>query len=173
MKKLTHILFVFALSCTCASAQTAFDKVRCESDIASAIIGQRSPSQTVAFIENRHKKIGLKHLGADEISNRLSSISWLICGKEFMTLEDRSTVRDAIPFPDHSKAAPAFSGLCKVNGRDSSDVFVGILDISADGDMLPVKSAWRIDQKTSKFVKVSTEGLQCPRSGIYTVDGGM
>ena len=38
--------------------------------------------------------------------------------------------------------------------------------------MLLALSAWKIDEKNAKFVKASGEGLRCPRSGIYTVDGG-
>jgi hypothetical protein len=37
---------------------------------------------------------------------------------------------------------------------------------------LPAQVARTIDQQHGKFVKASTDGLVCPRSGIYTVDGG-
>ena len=40
-------------------------------------------------------------------------------------------------------------------------------------DPLPALSAWKIDQQHAKFVKIPTDGLLCPRSGIYTVDGGL
>ncbi len=53
------------------------------------------------------------------------------------------------------------------------DVVVAILDGTRAGDPLPALSAWRIDQQHAKFIKISTDGLLCPRSGIYTVDGGL
>jgi hypothetical protein len=39
-------------------------------------------------------------------------------------------------------------------------------------DILPAASAWKIDDKQKKFVKLQTEGLRCARDGIITADGG-
>jgi hypothetical protein len=77
-----------------------------------------------------------------------------------------------LPFPAHSKRSPAFAGICQVKGRDLSDVIVAILDGAPTTEYLPVQVAWTIDQRQAKFVKASVEGLVCPRSGIYSVDGG-
>lgn len=151
-----------------------FRNVKCGADIPSAMIGQRSSNGTVMKIESKYRALGLKHLGADETSDNLSSINWLICGSEYIVLEDRKDiVRDVLPFPSHSKKTPAFSGFCKLNGREAPDIFVAVLNAETSGDLLPALSAWRIDLKAAKFVKASTEGLRCPRSGIYTVDGGL
>jgi hypothetical protein len=151
-----------------------FQKVRCGADIAKALIGQRGPVQRIAVLEKKYSALGLKHLGADEISDRLSSVNWLICGAEFMLLIDRGgLVGDAVPFPEHSKTSPAFSGLCQSRGKDLPDLFAGVLDGASKADLLPVVTAWKIDKRRAKFVKVSSESLLCPRSGIYTVDGGM
>ena len=151
-----------------------FRNVKCGADIPSAMIGQRSSNGTVMKIEAKYRALGLKHLGADETSDNLSSINWLICGSEYIVLEDRKDiVRDVLPFPSHSKKTPAFSGFCKLNGREAPDIFVAVLNAETSGDLLPALSAWRIDLKAAKFVKASTEGLRCPRSGIYTVDGGL
>lgn len=151
-----------------------FRNVKCGADIPSAMIGQRSSNGTVMKIEAKYRALGLKHLGADETSDNLSSINWLICGSEYIVLEDRKDiVRDVLPFPSHSKKTPAFSGICKLNGREAPDIFVAVLNAETSGDLLPALSAWKIDLKAAKFVKASTEGLRCPRSGIYTVDGGL
>jgi len=151
-----------------------FQKVRCGTDIPKALIGQRGPNQRIVVLEKKYAALGLKHLGADEISDRLSSVSWEICGSEFMLLVDRGgLVGDAVPFPSHSKASPAFSGICQSKGKDLPDIFVGVLDGASKADLLPVVTAWKIDKQRAKFIKVSGEGLLCPRSGIYTVDGGM
>src|ERR1700710_144195 len=130
------------LSCmlTCfflASAQIAlsdeFQKVQCDSDIPKALIGQRSSNEPVAVLEEKYRALGLKDLGADEISDRLSSVNWQICGSEFILLVDRSRlVRDVLPFPAHSKSSPAFAGICQVKGRDMPDIIVAILDGAPD-----------------------------------------
>ena len=64
------------------------------------------------------------------------------------------------------------SGMVDWSYKDQPDVFVAVLNGEATTDLLPVLSAWKIDQKQAKFVKASSEGLRCPRNGIYTADGG-
>jgi hypothetical protein len=173
MKTIAWMLaLIFAMGGQAAAAD-AFQKVKCGADIPKALVGQRSANERVVVLEARHRALGLKHLGADETSDQLSSINWLICGSEFIVLEDRKDViRDVLPFPAHSKASPAYSGFCKVNGRDAPDIFVAVLNGEGTAELLPALSAWKIDLKNAKFVKVSTDGLSCPRNGIYTVDGG-
>jgi len=150
-----------------------FQKVRCGSDIPKALIGQRSSNERVVVLEKRYRALGLKDLGAVEISDSLSSVNWQICGAEFILLIGRGgLVRDVLLFPTHSKRSPAFGGVCRVNGRDLDDSIVAILDGAPTTDYLPVQVAWKIDQQQAKFVKASVEGLLCPRNGILTVDGG-
>jgi hypothetical protein len=161
-------------ACGQAASADEFKNVKCGADIPKAMIGQRSLNGRVVVIEARYRSLSLKHLGADATSDELSSISWLICGSEYLTLVDRKgIVRDAIPFPAHSKKSPAFSSYCRLNGKDIPDIFVGVLNAEVAGDQLPALHLWKIDLKGAKFVKASTEGLRCPRSAIYTVDGGL
>src|SRR6185437_7274652 len=111
-----------------------------------------------------YRALGLKHLGADEISDRLSSINWLICGAEFIALVDnKGLISDVLAHPPHSKQSPAFSGICQVNGKDLPDIMFAILDGAQAKESLPALMAWKIDQKAAKFVKTTTEGLLCPR----------
>jgi hypothetical protein len=173
MKKIACVLASIYSACGQAAVADEFQKVQCGSDIPKTLIGQRSSNERIVVLENRNRKLGLKHLGADDVSDRLSSINWLICGAEFVVLEDRQgRVRDVLPFPSHSRQSPAFSGICQVNGRDLPDVMIGVLNGEGGTEFLPVLSAWKIDQKNAKFVKASSEGLRCPRNGIYSVDGG-
>ncbi len=147
--------------------------MRCDSDIPKALIGQRTSNERVVVLEKKYRALGLKDLGADEISDRLSSINRQICGAEFILLIDRGgLVRDALPFPAHSKRSPAFSGTCRVKGRDLPGIVVAILDGEPAADDLPARAAWKIDQQQAKFVKMSVDDVVCPRSGIYTVDSG-
>ena len=174
MKKFTFMLASIYFAWGQIVFADEFQKVRCGADIPKALIGQHGPSERIVVIEKKYSALGLKHLGADEISDRLSSVNWMICGAEFMLLVDRGgRVSDAVPFPEHSKASPAFSGRCQSKGKDLPDIFVGVLDGASKADFLPVVTAWKIDKQRAKFIKVPGEGLLCPRSGIYTVDGGL
>jgi hypothetical protein len=150
-----------------------FQNLKCRTDIPKALIGKRSSNGPIAESEKKYRALSLKGLGADEIADGLSSVNWLICGAEYVELIDRhGLVRDALAFPPHSRSEPAFSGICKVKGRDLPDIILAVLDGSTEADPLPVKTAWKIDQKGVKFVPIPGEGLLCPRSGIITVDGG-
>jgi len=149
-----------------------FSGVRCGSDIPRALIGRFMGNERVVVIENRHKDLGLKDLGGIEISNSLFAISWMICGNEFMLLEDHSVVRDVLKVPLHSKKSPEFIGDCQINGTKMPETIVAILDNEEGMATLPAKAAWKIDKKRAKFIKLSTEGLRCPRDGIITADGG-
>ena len=174
MKKSAGLLASVFLACASPGLADEFKNVKCGTDIPKALIGQRSSNERVVVTEGKYRSLGLKHLGADETSDQLSSINWLICGSEYITLVDRKgLVRDAILFPPHSKKSPAFSSYCKLNGKDLPDIFVGVLNAEVAGDQLPALHLWKIDLKAAKFVKASPDGLRCPRSAIYTVDGGL
>ena len=148
MKKLSFMLTCSFLAWAQIAIADEFQKVQCDSDIPKALIGQRSSNERVAVLEKKYRALGLKDLGADEISARLSSVNWQICGSEFILLIDRNgLVRDVLPFPAHSKSSPAFSGICQVEGRDLPDIIVAILDGAPTTGSLPAKVAWKIDQQ--------------------------
>ncbi len=153
-----------------------FSAIRCGADdIAKALIGKKISNEKVVDLEKRHEDLGLKDLGATEISKRLSCISWLICGSEFLLLQDKSIVCDVLKVPAHSKKSPEFIGACDIHGKATKAIVVAILDAETESGAptLPAKTAWKIDEKKAKFVSLSTEGLRCPRDGISTVDGGL
>jgi hypothetical protein len=173
MKTLAWPLAAIWLVCAQAAAADQFSKVQCGADVPKALIGQRGANERVVVLEGRNRKLGLKHLGADMISDDLSSINYLICGAEYVVLEDRKNViRDAIAFPPHSRETPSFSGVCQLNGREQPGYYMGVLNAKAAGDWLPVVEAWKIDEKAAKLIKASAESLRCSRRGIITVDGG-
>ena len=151
-----------------------FESVRCGSDIAKALRGHKTSNEPVVKIEARHKDIGLKHLGADIISDdeRLNLVFWEICGEEYATLEDGDIIKDALKFPKHSKETPQFDGSCQLNGKDLPGYAVGVLKNEEGAAMLPAVVAWLIDEKKKKFVPLQTEGLRCSRDGITTEDRG-
>src|SRR6266478_2719177 len=174
--KLGILLLVTGLLVTNAfGGSDGFSGIQCGSDIPKALIGKRMSNERVVDLEKRHADLALKDLGATEISKRLSCISWLICGSEFMLLQDGSIVRDVLKVPPHSKTSPLFIGTCETNGKESKDIVVAILDNEKDtrASALTAKVAWKIDQKEMKFVSVPFEVLRCPRSGVITLDGGL
>ena len=155
------------------SAPDLFSKVQCSADIPKALIGGSMTNEASASIEAKHKALGLKDLGGSELTGDLFLSSWLICGKEYLLILDkRSVIRDVLQFPQHSKASPEFIGSCRVNGKQLPGDMVAVLNNQAGAGNLSAKFAWKIDRKTAKFVKLATEGMQCPRSGIITADGG-
>ena len=155
------------------SAADLFSKIRCGTDIPRALIGGFMSNERDALVEARHKSLGLKNLGGSEQSGDLFLSSWLICGSEYMLILDKkSIVRDVLQFPPHSKASPEFIGSCRVNGKELPGDIVAVLNNQAGAENLSAKLAWKIDPKKAKFVTLATEGMQCPRSGIVTADGG-
>jgi hypothetical protein len=119
------------------------------------LIGKRMSNEPVASTETRHKDLDLKDLGADEINDHMNTITWRICGNEYMVLESNTVIRDVIPFPPHSKSSPEISVPCVQNGVTIKEAVVGVLG---------AKQAWKIDEKNAKFVKLSTDGLRCSQS---------
>jgi hypothetical protein len=172
MMSFVRLLILLLPFSNTAYASDGFEKVQCGGDIPTALIDQRTSNERVVTIEARHKAFGLKDLGADIISDHLSSVTWLICGTEYILLED-NIIRDVLPFPPHSKEAPAFTGVCQINGKDVPGLIVAVLNYRTGAEPLTASAAWKIDEKRAKFVTMSTDGLLCPRSGIFTIDGGM
>ncbi len=168
-------IFAVVLPLFCGSSTyggDGFDSVRCGSDVRKALLGRIMSNETIVVLEERHKDLGLKHVGASEISDRLNAISWLICGEEYVLLEDKDAVRDVLKFPKHSKDSPAFIGSCQLNGHDVPGTAIGVLKNENGVAILPAVAAWKIDDKQMKFVELKTEGLHCSRDGIITADGG-
>jgi len=174
--KRTVAIFMLVVPLFCVSSACdadGFDSVRCGSDVEKALLGQKMSNEKIIVLEERHKDLGLKDLGASEISDRLSVISWRICGEEYALLQDNKDIaRDVLKFPKHSKESPEFIGSCQLNGHDVPGLAIGVLKEENSVEMLSAVIAWKIDEKQMKFVKLQTEGLRCSRNGISTADGG-
>ena len=91
-------IIIVALSLFCSSSvcdADGFDSVRCGSDVRKALLGRKMSNEAIAVLEERHKDLGPKDLGASEISDRLFAISWRICGEEYVLLEEKCRARRA------------------------------------------------------------------------------
>ncbi len=179
------VIATLLISAGAAYAGDAFEAVKCGGDIPSALIGKRLSVEPFADVEARHRDIGLKSLGGDEISDDLNDAAFSICGKEFiLLLGERDKIRDVLAFPAHSRKSPAFTaGNCQKDGKPLADAVMAVLDNRAAGGstshysgddptLLPATAAWKIDLKSAKFVAISPKGVSCPRGGILTADGG-
>ena len=168
-------IFTLVLPLVCGSnlrGADGFESLRCGSDVRKTLLGHKMSNGPVAVLEERHKDLELKDLGASEISDSLSIISWRICGEEYVLLEDKDVVRDVLKFPKHSKDSPQFVGSCQSNGQKVPGTAIGVLKNEPGVEMLSAVAAWKIDEKQIKFVELQTEGLRCSRDGIISADGG-
>jgi hypothetical protein len=184
----TRIPFLISLILvgTNAYASDGFEGVRCGSDVAHVLMGRRMPNERVQAFETRHRPLGLKELGADQISDELSAENWRICGSEFVLLVDSADmIRDVLSLPNHSRRFPEFSGICATRGRPTPFTIEAILNAgkgrrvsdtshyaATDQTLLPAMAAWKVDEATKKFIALDPAGLRCPRNGILTIDGG-
>ncbi len=179
------VIAIMLVSSSAAYAGDAFEAVKCGSDIPSALVGKRLSVEPFAAVEGRHRDLSLKSLGGDEISDDLNDASFSICGKEYvLLLGAHAKICDVLAFPAHSRTSPAFTaGNCQMNGKPLGDAVMAVLDNRAatgstshysgdDPTLLPATAAWKIDEKSVKFVAISPRGVSCPRGGILTTDGG-
>jgi hypothetical protein len=156
-----------------AQAGDAFDGLKCDADIAKALVGKKIPNEPVVGIEKRHAALQLRHEGSEELDDPLFYEAWTICGGTYHVLLKKDVIKDAIR-ADHSKAAPAFLGSCNDNGKPTEYEILAILKpTGADKDnRLPAATAWRVDYPSARFVPTDAANLMCPHDGIATADGG-
>ena len=173
MKKLSCMLTWIFLAGAQIAIADEFQKVQCYSDIPKALIGQRSSNERVAVLEEKYRALGLKTSVLTKFPiGCLRSIGRYVVRNSFCWSIAADSSAMCCRFRRIPRRSPAFAGICQVKGRDLPDIIVAILHGAAAADYLPVRAAWKIDQQHAKFVKVSIEGLDCPRSAIYTIDGG-
>lgn len=145
------------------AAPKNFDGIQCGSDIAKELMGRSMSNERVVVLENKYKSLGLKNLGGSDEED-LFLTSWLVCGDEYSLLQKKEAVRDVLKLP-HSKETPIFLGVCPIRNEPSEEI-IAVLKNEGNAENLPAISAWSIDHKKAKFVKLPTEGRLCPRSGI-------
>jgi hypothetical protein len=166
------------------AAHDAFDAVKCNADVAKALVGKKLANARIAEIEKAHAAIGLKNEGGDQITDSVTMQAWTICGGSYHLLERDDVIRDVL-HADHSPRTPAYLGPCEADGSTTPYLVFAILDAPddaanarpahaspSDKTALHASAAWRIDEKDARFVPVGTKGLTCQRGGITTAEGG-
>jgi len=180
MNKAQVIVVIILLLCAKAWGLDEFSGIKCGSDVPRALIGKRFVNGRVVVIEAAHKDIGLQFLGGTEISETLFLNSLRICGAQYEVLENTKSkiIRDVIPFPTHSRSSPEAIGGCQIDGKDSPDAIVAVLDNSAGYDVmhmshvLKATSAWKVDETHEKFHQLTASHVDCPAQTVVTLDGG-
>jgi hypothetical protein len=145
-------------------ASDAFSAIKCGSEIPKNLIGRHVKNEKVVAIEARHKKLGLKALGTDEISEGLLSEYWTICGHEFVLLTDKNfLIHDVLQVPDHSVESLEFTGKCNIDNKEKPEIIFALLNKEEGVKLLSARSAWIVNEKKRTFKKVSTNGMRCER----------
>ena len=161
MKLRLLLLIAAAAACGAAAAGDGFDGVRCDADIAKALTGQHLPNGRVDATEARHKDLGLKNLGADELDWG-NEEWWRICGARVaLLLDKRDIVRDVLKIPAQAGTA-VFEGSCK----GAQGEVIAVVENQAGAAELAARTAWKIDDSRKAFAAVPAKGLLCPRDGL-------
>ena len=168
MRVVVFLLAMASLSTHAAGAEKSFDGITCQSNISSALVGRHMPNERAASIEERYKSIRLKDIGAfgmEAEGDPWTLISWEICGREYLLLERQDVVKDVLaseipPGGPHAQIASCAADGSKLPGT-------GVAFVERDEKKWPraVKSAWLIDDKKIKFVKVTANEIVCTPFG--------
>jgi hypothetical protein len=120
------------------------------------------PNEKVASIEARHPNLGLKDLGAYEVSDKLFLIIWRICGNQYVLLEQGTRVKAVLKIPEQFKNS-GDAIICSPVGDVSSDTIVAVPSSVQTKTSIRSQAAWRVDEKKVSFVPVTTKPLDCQR----------
>lgn len=173
MRKVILLSLAVILLCAGTFPQAdPFRGIQCNSDVVKTLTGRQMGNGTSSSLEEKHKDIGLTDMGGEMGPSDLFTGSWKICNQEYVLLiTKRGLISDVIKLPEHSSKTPYFSSTgCKGKGVKESDVIEAVLENASGKDLLPAKAAWKINEKTNKFVSLPTEGLLCPRDGVIDAD---
>jgi hypothetical protein len=153
---LSVLLILSGLSALAAtSSEKSFAGLRCDADIAKALIGRQMENVPVQEIEKKYQRLHLQDMGAEEITNQWSLITWKICDRFFMLLEKGDQVTDVIELPRiKDKEIPVLLA-CKVARRELQYV----LPVIKNNKIL---TAWQVDLNAQKINPLATANLSCP-----------
>ena len=65
-----------------------------------------------------------------------------------MLLQDGSIARDVLKVPPHSKTSPLFIGTCEMNGKESKDIVVAILDNEKETGASALTAKGRVENRS-------------------------
>jgi hypothetical protein len=157
-----HLLCLLVLTLACGTAAAeGFDGLTCGMDLAKALKGRHLPDEPSNTTDAKHKDIGLKGLGADELD--WGSEVWMkMCGATYaMLVDQKALIRDVLKVPAEPGATLAFEGSCKGGPKDHE--VIAVVEDKAGATDLPAKAAWMIDDAKKRYASVPSEGMLCPR----------
>lgn len=158
MKRLLSIFLILSiLSISAAAADNDFTGIRCDSEIAPALIGRHMENAPVKDIEKKYQKLNLHDMGADEISDQWSLIAWEICDRFVMLLQNGDRVMDAIPLPAIAESEIPMLMTCRAGNKDLQNV----LPVIRKNKII---KAWQADLHAKKLKPLTTTNLSCGKT---------
>lgn len=142
----------------------SFDGLSCTSNLVADLAGRQMPTERVAATEARHKDLGLKHLGAfglEKNGDPWTLVSWQLCGREYALLERKGVVRDVLASPLPPGSPPSQIVSCKTDGAAVPGTVVAFSPEASPRWPAAVQQAWRIDDKSLRFVRVTGRDVIC------------
>ncbi len=136
--------------------------IQCGSDIAKALVGRKLHDAPVAETEKKYAPLGLKDLGADEVTEGLNIVAWQVCGAVVLVLTTGTLVKDALALPVSANKSPPLLSDCTLSGKKLEHV-LPLFKSGDDGKAGAVEQAWAVNLTTQKFVVQETAGLLCHR----------
>lgn len=139
----------------------SFDGLSCTSNIEQELAGRTMPNETVAVLESRYKALGLKDVGGDEISDKLSLTTWRICGDQYLLLQQGDRVKSVLKIPEQYRSSGDVFPCVPVGGKDGGYI-IAVPGARGKSNRRSV-AAWRLDEKALKFNPVQPGVLECER----------
>jgi hypothetical protein len=163
--KMTNTLLSLIISLASIVAADEFTGLKCGDNIAQKLIGRKSKNERVVVIEERHKDLGLKDLGASMGDDEsISYITWQICDSRYAFIMKDGRIKDVYKFPATDSGNLEFMGPCKVGVETTPEYYVGILQGSGSDSLLTPIALSKISEQTLKFEPESPNKFKCYRA---------
>jgi hypothetical protein len=164
MKRKIIVFLALALSGNLArGAETSFDGIKCDSQIESVLIGRAMKNGKVAAIEKKYQALNLKLLWSDGMEadgDPWTLTSWMICGKEYLSLNRKNVVKDVLISPPNLPRHKFAMGMCKNQGKT---IPTAVLFVPAEDKDRPKQfdRIWTVDDGKLKFRETTGKNISC------------
>lgn len=149
------VLLILSSVSALALNKTGFAGIRCDSKITQALVGRQMENEPVQDIEKKYRQLNLQDIGADQINDQWSLITWKICGRFFVLLQRDDDVEDVIQLPPVTSEETPVLLTCRAGSKKLQNV----LPLKRKGKIL---KAWQVDLHAKKLNPLVTTDLSCP-----------
>ncbi len=143
-------------------AASGFDGIHCETKIEAVLLGRTIPNDRVVAIEKKYKNIHLQLRWSDGIEpegDPWTLSSWLICGREYLTLSRKNLTKDVLAAPQNLANHQFELGRCQQQGKaipGTAVFFVATKQQAKQPDRI-----WTIDDNKFAFREINSGGISC------------